>query len=52
MNFHDRKPVFLAGPEAVTVELAQWDASALRRPMMDTVPSSREVLKRSVQERA
>jgi len=25
MNFHDRKLVFLHGPEDVTVELAQWD---------------------------
>ena len=24
MEFHDRKLVFLAGPEGVTVELAQW----------------------------
>jgi catechol 2,3-dioxygenase-like lactoylglutathione lyase family enzyme len=24
MQFHDRKLVFLAGPEGVTVELAQW----------------------------
>ncbi len=25
MNFHDRKLVFLAGPEGVTVELAEWE---------------------------
>ena len=25
MDFHDRKLVFLDGPEGVTVELAQWD---------------------------
>jgi catechol 2,3-dioxygenase-like lactoylglutathione lyase family enzyme len=24
MEFHDRKLVFLAGPEGITVELAQW----------------------------
>lgn len=24
MQFHDRKIVFLAGPEGVTIELAQW----------------------------
>jgi catechol 2,3-dioxygenase-like lactoylglutathione lyase family enzyme len=24
MEFHDRKLVFLAGPEGVTIELAQW----------------------------
>jgi hypothetical protein len=24
MEFHDRKLVFIAGPEGVTVELAQW----------------------------
>ncbi len=24
MQFHDRKIVFLAGPEGITVELAQW----------------------------
>ncbi|MFI5394200.1 MAG: VOC family protein [Candidatus Binatia bacterium] len=24
MNFHDRKLVFLAGPEGITVELAEW----------------------------
>ena len=24
MHFHDRKIVFLAGPEGITVELAQW----------------------------
>jgi hypothetical protein len=24
MEFHDRKLVFLSGPEGVTVELAQW----------------------------
>ncbi|HEY8014681.1 MAG TPA: hypothetical protein VIE35_02585 [Dongiaceae bacterium] len=24
MDFHDRKLVFLAGPEGVTVELSQW----------------------------
>jgi catechol 2,3-dioxygenase-like lactoylglutathione lyase family enzyme len=25
MNFHDRKLVFLSGPEGVTVELAEWE---------------------------
>lgn len=25
MNFHDRKLVFLWGPEDITVELAEWD---------------------------
>jgi hypothetical protein len=25
MYFHDRKLVFLAGPEGVTVELAEWE---------------------------
>ena len=25
MDFHDRKLVFLHGPEDITVELAQWD---------------------------
>lgn len=25
MSFHERKLVFLAGPEGITVELAQWD---------------------------
>jgi hypothetical protein len=25
MHFHDRKLVFLSGPEGVTVEMAQWD---------------------------
>jgi hypothetical protein len=24
MTFHDRKLVFLEGPEGITVELAQW----------------------------
>ncbi len=24
MNFHDRKLVFLEGPEGITVELAEW----------------------------
>jgi len=24
MEFHDRKLVFLDGPEGITVELAQW----------------------------
>jgi hypothetical protein len=24
MDFHDRKLVFLAGPDGVTIELAQW----------------------------
>jgi len=24
MDFHDRKLVFLRGPEGITVELAQW----------------------------
>ncbi|HXX12764.1 MAG TPA: VOC family protein [Burkholderiales bacterium] len=27
MEFHDRKLVFLSGPEGITVELAQWDRS-------------------------
>jgi len=27
MVFHDRKLVFLAGPEGVTVELAEWEPS-------------------------
>jgi catechol 2,3-dioxygenase-like lactoylglutathione lyase family enzyme len=27
MDFHDRRLVFLAGPEGVTVELAQWRAA-------------------------
>jgi len=27
MEFHDRKLVFIAGPEGVTVELAQWMTS-------------------------
>jgi catechol 2,3-dioxygenase-like lactoylglutathione lyase family enzyme len=27
MAFHDRKLVFLSGPEGVTVELAEWDRS-------------------------
>ena len=27
MNFHNRKLVFLYGPEGVTVELAEWDRS-------------------------
>jgi catechol 2,3-dioxygenase-like lactoylglutathione lyase family enzyme len=27
MDFHDRKLVFLSGPEGVTVELAEWDRS-------------------------
>lgn len=27
MDFHDRKLVFLAGPEGITVELAQWHVS-------------------------
>ncbi|HEX7215143.1 MAG TPA: hypothetical protein VF578_13095 [Methylomirabilota bacterium] len=25
MYFHNRKLVFLSGPEGVTVELSQWD---------------------------
>jgi catechol 2,3-dioxygenase-like lactoylglutathione lyase family enzyme len=25
MDFHDRKLVFLSGPEGITVELAEWD---------------------------
>jgi catechol 2,3-dioxygenase-like lactoylglutathione lyase family enzyme len=25
MEFHDRKLIFLSGPEGVTVELAEWD---------------------------
>jgi hypothetical protein len=25
MEFHNRKLVFLRGPEDITVELAQWD---------------------------
>lgn len=28
MEFHDRKLVFLAGPEGITVELAQWSSPA------------------------
>jgi catechol 2,3-dioxygenase-like lactoylglutathione lyase family enzyme len=28
MEFHDRKLVFLAGPEGITVELAQWQRGA------------------------
>jgi catechol 2,3-dioxygenase-like lactoylglutathione lyase family enzyme len=28
MDFHDRKLVFVAGPEGVTIELAQWRAHA------------------------
>jgi hypothetical protein len=24
MDFHDRKLVFLSGPEGITVELAEW----------------------------
>lgn len=28
MDFHDRKLVFLAGPDGVTVELAQWTSPA------------------------
>jgi catechol 2,3-dioxygenase-like lactoylglutathione lyase family enzyme len=27
MSFHDRKLVFLSGPEGITVELAEWDQS-------------------------
>jgi catechol 2,3-dioxygenase-like lactoylglutathione lyase family enzyme len=27
MEFHNRKLVFLVGPEGVTVELAEWDRS-------------------------
>ena len=27
MDFHNRKLVFLSGPEGVTVELAEWDRS-------------------------
>ncbi|HET8637418.1 MAG TPA: VOC family protein, partial [Acidobacteriaceae bacterium] len=27
MAFHDRKLVFLSGPEGITVELAEWDRS-------------------------
>jgi len=27
MRFHDRKLVFLSGPEGITVELAEWDRS-------------------------
>jgi catechol 2,3-dioxygenase-like lactoylglutathione lyase family enzyme len=40
MDFHDRKLVFLAGPEGVTVELAQWDSSAHSRPVTGTEPPS------------
>lgn len=29
MEFNDRKLVFLSGPEGITVELAQWQESAL-----------------------
>lgn len=32
MDFHDRQLVFLAGPEGVTIELAQWHASARATP--------------------
>jgi hypothetical protein len=28
MDFHDRKLVFLAGPEGITVELAEWHPNA------------------------
>jgi catechol 2,3-dioxygenase-like lactoylglutathione lyase family enzyme len=28
MEFHDRKLVFLSGPEGITVELAEWDRSS------------------------
>lgn len=28
MHFHDRKLVFLSGPEGVTVELSEWDRGA------------------------
>jgi catechol 2,3-dioxygenase-like lactoylglutathione lyase family enzyme len=28
MEFHDRKLVFLAGPEGITVELAEWQCDA------------------------
>ena len=28
MEFHNRKLVFLSGPEGITVELAEWDRSA------------------------
>jgi hypothetical protein len=27
MDFHNRKLVFLSGPEGITVELAEWDRS-------------------------
>jgi hypothetical protein len=27
MDFHNRKLVFLSGPEGVAVELAEWDRS-------------------------
>ena len=27
MEFHDRRLVFLSGPEGITVELAEWDRS-------------------------
>jgi len=32
MEFHDRKLVFLAGPEGITVELAQWHAAPRTTP--------------------
>lgn len=32
MTFHDRKLVFLCGPEGITVELAQWQESEERTP--------------------
>lgn len=32
MQFHDRKLVFLEGPEGVTIELAQWGRSTAPNP--------------------
>jgi catechol 2,3-dioxygenase-like lactoylglutathione lyase family enzyme len=32
MQFHDRKLVFLAGPEGVTIELAEWGRDAAPNP--------------------
>ncbi|MDT3776032.1 VOC family protein [Nitrospira sp. MA-1] len=31
MDFHDRKLVFLSGPEGITVELAEWNQSRRKR---------------------
>ncbi|HTP24158.1 MAG TPA: VOC family protein [Anaeromyxobacteraceae bacterium] len=32
MEFHDRKLVFLVGPEGITVELAEWGSRRLQDP--------------------